>query len=398
MTSRPRPPSCCARRGRQVSLRSMVCCWKSLSPRAAAGGQLAGDGGVEGQAAAVDRGGHLRRRIAPADAQRRQAVQLREGVGDHDVGLVAGELQAVVEGRVEAELAVGPVEDQQHAGGQGGVQALYLAEGDPGASGVAGIGQEDQPRAVVDALQELVHVDAEAGLLGAAHLGLAGQRADGEGGEAVLALDHVVARLQEGLVEEREHLVGAAAEDQPLGLDAIGLGDRGADDRGARVRIDVQAAVGRGVGLVRLGAGAQRVLVGRQLHRLSDARRAGLARHIGVDVQDARLRHRLRGLGSIEGLAGENGGGLGHDLRRLGRRAWRRGARLSCRRAPIRPRARAQLRWRAEAFGLRRSRRGTAKSATPRDAPSLAAARDPPATRETPPALQTGGCERSWGS
>ncbi|HRI10592.1 MAG TPA: hypothetical protein PKW35_22380, partial [Nannocystaceae bacterium] len=91
----------------------------------------------------------------------------------------------------------------------------------PGPGGVAGIGDEHHPGAAIDQLQELVDIDAVVLLRRETHLRLAGPRADGVGAEAVLALDDVVARLQEGLVDQLEDLVRAAAEQQALGLEPV---------------------------------------------------------------------------------------------------------------------------------------------------------------------------------
>ena len=87
-------------------------------------GHLAGDRGVEGQTNAVDRLGNRLGCIAPSQSQRGQAIELGEGVGHHDVLGGSGEIQAIIEATIEGELTVGPVQHQDHAGRQGGVQPL----------------------------------------------------------------------------------------------------------------------------------------------------------------------------------------------------------------------------------------------------------------------------------
>ena len=116
---------------------------------------------------------------------------------------------------------------------------------------------------------------------------------DGVGREAEFALYDVVAGLQEGLVQQLEHLVRAATEDQALRLQLKGRGDGVAKDRRAAVRIHVQQIGGGGIGLARLGADPQDVLVGRQLDRVRHTLCCRLAGHIGVDIHDPGFGNRF---------------------------------------------------------------------------------------------------------
>jgi hypothetical protein len=141
-------------------------------------------------------------------------------------------------------------------------------------------------------------------LLGQAHLALAGAGPDGVGGEAVLALDDVVAGLQIDLAQQGEDLVAAVAEGQALGLQLEALGHGGAQDIGLAVGIDVQAIDGVAIGLLGLVAAAQDVLVARQLHRMGDALDLRLAADIGVDVHDPGLGN---GTGRGEAIGGRGG-------------------------------------------------------------------------------------------
>ena len=65
------------------------------------------------------------------------------------------------------------------------------------------------------------------------------------------------------------------------------------------VRVHMDMADSGGIGLAGLPAGAEGILVGRQLHRLGHALDARLAADIGGDVEDAGLGHGsvLRGVG-----------------------------------------------------------------------------------------------------
>ncbi len=152
-----------------------------------------------------------------------------------------------------------------------------------------------------------VDVDAVVGLGGAAHLGLAGARADAVGAERVLALHDVVARLEEGLVDQVQHLVGAAAQHQPLRLDPAARRDGRAQRPAAAVGIEVELAGGGQVGLARLRAAAQDVLVAGQLDRVGDALGGRLARLVGRDVEDAGLGQRPVGGGASRRRTGASG-------------------------------------------------------------------------------------------
>ncbi len=253
---------------------------------------LPADRGVERQPDALHRLGDVLRAVGPAHPQGGQAVELGEGVGDDDVLRAAGEVEAVVEGGIGGELRIGAVQHQQHVGAQAGVKRLDLVAPDEGAGRIARVGDEHQPGAVVDRLQHLVDRDAVAGLRRILRLAAAGAGADRIGGEAMLAHDDVVAGLEEHLVEQREHLVGSAAEHQAVGFDPAPLGQDRSQLGGAAVRIDVQAVAGLAIGVAGERAAAQDILVRRQLDRGREPLGLGLAGLVGLDVEDAWLRLR----------------------------------------------------------------------------------------------------------
>ena len=83
-------------------------------------------GEVERPPDAVDRVDHVRRSHHPADPQGRQAVDLREGPGHHDVLGIEHQIEpgAVIVGA--HVFGVGPVEDEEDVRRQAGMQAADL--------------------------------------------------------------------------------------------------------------------------------------------------------------------------------------------------------------------------------------------------------------------------------
>ena len=263
------------------------------------GGLEARHRNVERQTDAVDRLGHLQRRIAEADAQAAQAVDLGEGAGDDDVVVLAGEGEARFPVGFGDEFRIGLVDDQQHIGRQGLVKAADFLGGVVAAGRVRRAGDIDDAGPVIDLGQDGLWGQPEVGLRRQLDRGLVGQRADAIGEEAVFAADDVVAGRQIGLVQQGEDLVRAVAEDQPLRLQPVMLRHRLAQLRRPAVGIHVDMVHRGRIGLARLLAGAEGVLVGRQLHRLGHALDARLAADIGGDVEDAGLGIRTFDLGGV---------------------------------------------------------------------------------------------------
>ena len=223
---------------------------------------------VEGSPDAVQGVADRRRAIAPADAQRREAIDLGEGPGHHDVLGRGGELQAggiIVAPHI---FGIGGVEHQKHVRRQGRMQPLDLGEGQVGAGRVVGIGQEHGPGFRADHGKDVVDIGREVHLLGLDR-GAAG-RLDGDARdqEAVRRDDALVARADEGMGQQRQDVVRSAAAHDPRRIEPVAVRDGGAQPRGRAVRVEIEAARRGPKGLDGLGGGAERRLVGGQLEGL----------------------------------------------------------------------------------------------------------------------------------
>ena len=171
------------------------------------------------------------------------------------------------------------------------MQAAHLLERHIGAGRIVGIGEEHDVRARRDGGQDGVDVGALIGLLDRYRDGTCRLDIDLVDHEAVFGEDRLVAGRQIGLRQQAEDLVGAVGADDVLCVEAMHLGDRFAQPPGGAVGIDVELSGNLPRGFDRLRRGPKRILVRRQLVDLGDAgRRRALARHIGVDVHDARAR------------------------------------------------------------------------------------------------------------
>ena len=254
--------------------------------------------GVEGLAHPVHQIGEERRTDRVADAQRRQAVDLREGAGDDEIRVAFDETNAVrIAGRRNV-LRIGFVEHHPDVRRHAIEQSAQRSFVHPGAGGVVRIADEDDPGALVDGRREAVQIVAP-GLGRHAHHLAAGrgnrQRIDHE---AVFVDDAPAARRDGHPGGQVEHVVGAVAEGQLL--------RRHAEMGGQRVLQAKAAAVG--IAGKRLSRVRQRplhrrprparILVAGQLDGIVDAalpgqfldRFAGLVRgqrrHLGVDVAE----------------------------------------------------------------------------------------------------------------
>ena len=258
-----------------------------------------GHGHVERQTDAVDGLGHRQRRIAEADAQPPQTVDLGEGAGDDHVRGRLGQR----EGRLPVGLGhifgIGLIDDQNDVRRQGGVQAADLLARVVAAGRVRRVGDIDDLGAVIDLRQQGVDLGLVVRFGRQLDLGLTAQGADPIGQKAVLAAYDIVARRQIGLVQQGEDLVRAIAEDQALGLQSVQFRDGGAQLGRPAVGIDVDVLDGGLIGGARLFTRTQHVLVRGQLHRLGDPSDGRLAPHIGRDVEDAGLRYGAFGCGRV---------------------------------------------------------------------------------------------------
>jgi hypothetical protein len=102
----------------------------------------------------------------------------------------------------------------------------------------------------------------------------------------------VVAISQVGAREQIEDIVGARAANNAIGIEPECAADRLAQVGRGAIRIILQMPADRRIGFDRAWARPQRRLVGGEFVNLVDARRAALARHIGLDVEHTRTRLR----------------------------------------------------------------------------------------------------------
>ena len=238
------------------------------------------------------------RSVAPADAQAGKAMDLREGPGHHHVLGAAGELHAALVVVAPHIFGIGGIDDEEHVGRQGRMQAPHLAEGDVGPGRIVRIGDVDEARPRRDPREDGIDVGRQV-LLRRHHRRRAGRLdRDRIDEEAVLGVNRLVTRLEEGIGEQVEDVVRTGAADDPAGIQAEGIADRLAKRRRAAVGIEMELLRGRLVGGDRRGARAERRLVGGELVQLRPAGRLGAARHIRRDVEDAAARGRPRGSGS----------------------------------------------------------------------------------------------------
>jgi hypothetical protein len=194
------------------------------------------------------------------------------------------------------EFGIGRVDDEQHVFRQAGMEAAHLLEWQIGASRVVGVGEEDDAGARRHRREDGIDIGALGALLGHHRRRAAGAQEDRIGEEAVLAIDALVARPDIGAGDQADGLVRAVEGHDVGGVQPMDRGDGLAQLRRRRVGIERQRAGGGLRGSDGPGRGTERVLVGRELVHLGNARRRmALARHIGGDVHDARARLGARG-------------------------------------------------------------------------------------------------------
>ena len=161
-------------------------------------------------------------------------------------------------------FAIGLIEHQQHIRRQRGVQPGDLAARQERSGGVVGIGDEHHAGFLTHQGQQRIDIAAVIGIGGDDGRGPAAPCGDIVDREAIADIDHLVAHAGIGLRGEVEQFVGAGAHDDARGINAMQLAQR-LSQRHA-IGIGIAGGIGgmgaRGEGE---GAGAQRVLVGREL-------------------------------------------------------------------------------------------------------------------------------------
>ncbi len=231
---------------------------------------------VERPADPVQRIGHVGRRIAPAEPQHRQPVDLRERARHHDV--VAGRDELDAGGVIVAPhiFGIGSIEHQKHVRRQARVKALHLLEGQVGSGRVVGVREEDDLGAGRHAGEDRVDVRREVGLPGDHGHAAGCKQRELVHQEAMLGVDALVPRPDIGIGEHREDFVGPAAADDARRIEAVARADGLAQGGRAAVGIEFKLARELAVGGDRLRRRAERRLVGGELVDLGDRRGAPL--------------------------------------------------------------------------------------------------------------------------
>jgi hypothetical protein len=225
------------------------------------GGRLGGHREKERLADLVDRGAQLAGAAQPvAGAQSRQPVGLGEGAQQHQVGVAAQQVDGgvgVAEG--ERELAVGLVEDHRAVAGDALQERLDLIQGQGGRGGVVGVADDHQSRGDGELGGHRLQVVAVLGIQRDLHRpGAAVGRQLRVDRERRPGVEHLGAGLQQHLTGAEQDLTRPVAEDDPLGLDPVAIGQRPTQRLigGVGIAVDArQCGLGGGD---RLGVGPER--------------------------------------------------------------------------------------------------------------------------------------------
>ena len=247
---------------------------------------------VERPANAVDGVDDMRRAEHPADPQRRQPVDLGEGVR-HD--RVFGrrhqfETELVIVAR--DVIGIGGVEHQQHMRRQAGAQPLDLVERQVCSGRVVRVRQPHQLGLRRDARKDRIDIGGEVGLGRDDVLGAVRHGCDRVHQEAVGGGDRLIALAEIGVRQQIEDFVRARAADDAVGVEAVGAADRLAQHPRGAFRIVFEMRSRLLVDLDRLRRRPERGLVGRQLeHLAARLRYRRLAGRVGRNIETAGIRH-----------------------------------------------------------------------------------------------------------
>ena len=242
---------------------------------------------IERSADAVDSVDHMRRAVHPAEAKRREPVNLRERARHHHVLAGGDELNAGFVVVVADVFGIGRVDHEQHMRRQAAVQPLDLVERQVGAGRIVRVGEEDHLGLRRHPLENLVDVGGEVLFRRDHGRGAGAERGNRIDQEAVRGVDRLVAVGEIGPRQQIEQIVGACATHDARRIEPKHTADRVAQLRRRAVRVILEVLADGVVGSDRLRARAERRLVGRQLENLVDARRAALAGYVGVDFKHA---------------------------------------------------------------------------------------------------------------
>jgi hypothetical protein len=224
------------------------------------GGGLGEGVGVEGLAGALEDFDEFGRAEAVTDAEAGEALDFGEGAEDDDIAAGSHVLQGV--GGIVDEFVVGFVEDDDDVGWDLVHEAVDLLLGDEGAGGVVGVGNEDFFGVRRDGGGHGVEVVNEAGVGDFDGFGTEDFGHEFVDEESVPGGDDVVAGLEEGVADEFDDFVGAAAEDDIGHVEAEFVGDGAAEFPAAAVGIDVGVGDEGLHGLLGFRGGAEGVFVG----------------------------------------------------------------------------------------------------------------------------------------
>ena len=227
------------------------------------GGGLGEGVGVEGLAGALEDFDEFGWAEAVADAEAGEALDFGEGAEDDDVAAGSHVLQGV--GGIVDEFVVGFVEDDDDVGWDLVHEAVDLLLGDEGAGGVVGVGDEDFFGVRRDGGGHGVEVVDEAGVGDFDGFGTEDFGHEFVNEEGVAGGDDVVTGFEEGVADEFDDFIGAAAEDDIGHVEAEFVSDGAAEFPAAAIGVDVGVGDEAVHGFLGLGGGAEGVFIGGQL-------------------------------------------------------------------------------------------------------------------------------------
>ena len=256
---------------------------------------------VEGTADPVKRIDDGRRSVEPADPQSGKRIALRKGPGHDGVGAVVDQFGAGTVVVPADELGIGRIDHQKNVIRQTGAKLRDVASRNVASGRIVGVGEENKLRLLRDCGQHGVDVHPEVLFRSGDRCGTGCARCDRIDGETVPAEENLVARTGIDPRQQLEDLVGTVAAHDPRRIEVPAPPDRFAQIQGTAVRVADYRAGRRPCRFDSERAGPECRLVRRQLdHGTAAGVNDGTpARHVGLDVEDAR-----KGLGCCHGGPG----------------------------------------------------------------------------------------------
>ena len=214
---------------------------------------------IEGLAGALQDVDQLFVGDAVADAGASETLDLGEGAEDDDVATLADVFDGV--GRVVEELVVSFVKDDDHMVGHFVHEAIDLLLANQGAGGVVGIGNEDFLGSRGNGGGHGFEIMDVAGIIDLDGVGTEDFGHEFINKEGVLGGDDVIPRLKEGVADEFDDFITAAADDEIGHFEVELLGEGLTETVGGAVWIDVNVLDGVSHGNDGLGAGPEGIFV-----------------------------------------------------------------------------------------------------------------------------------------